>query len=129
LNAGVRDSTALARTHDKQVPDRFDHASGVLRDSGALAGQDLAGSGFGIDGLGLAATGTGMGVRPVDLNHPMCSVLCSESTATEKSEFIDSQKLPRRSTPTLSSSCAVSTSGFYEWGPARNRSPQSVVII
>jgi len=51
----------------QELADGFDDAGGVLRDRGALAVEDLAGGGFGVDGIVLAAPVAGMRMRPVDL--------------------------------------------------------------
>jgi hypothetical protein len=51
----------------QELTDGFDDAGGVLRDRGAFAGENLAGGGFGIYGIVLAAPVAGMRMRPVDL--------------------------------------------------------------
>lgn len=53
---------------DAEPPDRFDDAGGVLGDSARLPGQDLAGGGFGVDRVALAAAGPRMRMGLVDLD-------------------------------------------------------------
>ncbi|GAB3673898.1 hypothetical protein GCM10027597_10150 [Saccharopolyspora tripterygii] len=52
----------------EQLPDRFHDAGGVFGSRGALAGQDLAGGRFGVDGVGLTSPGLGMDVGPIDFD-------------------------------------------------------------
>src|SRR5690606_21652056 len=65
--AAARACTALARASSSWRI--LDDAAGVLGDRGALAGEDFAGGGLGVDRVVLAAPVSGVCVWPVDLHH------------------------------------------------------------